>query len=88
MAENNRNLGMVFLNTNKDKSTSYDIKGSVYVDGKKFRLGGYKKVAKAGGKMEEGTEFYSWYRVTPFEEDGGDPAAAAATDFEPSKLEA
>ena len=90
MSENkNKNLGMVFINTNKDKPTSFDIKGSVVVDGKKMRLGGYKKVAKAGGKLAEGTEFYSWYRVEPFEDNGGEPAEAAeATAFEPSKLEA
>ena len=53
-----------------------------------MRLGGYKKVASGEGKMAAGTEFYAWYRVEPFEEDGGDPARAAeATAFEPSKLE-
>jgi len=95
MAENNegaskrKNLGMVFLNTNKDKSTSFDIKGSVVVDGKKMRLGGYKKEASGDGKMAKGTVFYAWYRVEPFEDNGGDPAAASeATSFEPSKLEA
>ena len=94
MADNNegaskrKNLGMVFINTNKEKPTSFDIKGSCVFNGQKIRLGGYKKVAKAGGKLAEGTEFFSWYRVEPFEEDGGDPAATVATDFEPSKLEA
>ena len=90
MSENkNKNLGMVFINTNKDKPTSFDIKGSVVIDGKKMRLGGYKKVASGEGKMEKGTEFFAWYRVEPFEDNGGDPAAAAeATSFEPSKLEA
>ena len=83
-----KNLGMVFINTNKDKPTSFDIKGSVIVDGKKLRLGGYRKEASGDGKMAKGTEFYDWYRVEPFEEDGGDPARAAeATAFEPSKLE-
>ena len=91
MADNQerKNLGMVFLNTNKEKSTSFDIKGSVIIDGKKIRLGGYKKLASGDGKMAKGTEFYAWYRVEPFEEDGGDPAVATeATSFEPSKLEA
>ena len=84
-----KNLGMVFLNTNKEKSTSFDIKGSVVVDGKKIRLGGYKKLASGDGKMAKGTEFYAWYRVEPFEDNGGDPAGASdATSFEPSKLEA
>ena len=49
MSENNegaskrKNLGMVFLNTNKDKPTSFDIKGSCVFNGQKIRLGGYKK---------------------------------------------
>ena len=83
-----KNLGMVFINTNKDKPTSFDIKGSVIVDGKKLRLGGYRKEASGDGKMAKGTEFYAWYRVELFDENGGDPARAAeATAFEPSKLE-
>ena len=89
-ADKRKNLGMVFLNTNKEKPTSFDIKGSVVIDGRKMRLGGYKKIASGEGKMEKGTEFYAWYRVEPFEDqNGGDPAAAGeATAFEPSKLEA
>ena len=93
MSENNegaskrKNLGMVFLNTNKDKPTSFDIKGSCVFNGQKIRLGGYKKEASGEGKMAKGTEFYAWYRVEPFVD--GDPAAAAeATAFDPSKLEA
>ena len=91
MADNQerKNLGMVFLNTNKEKSTSFDIKGSVIIDGKKIRLGGYKKLASGDGKMEKGTEFFAWYRVEPFEDNGGEPVGASdATAFEPSKLEA
>ena len=94
MSENNegankrKNLGMVFLNTNKDKPTSFDIKGSCVFNGQKIRLGGYKKEASGEGKMAKGTEFYAWYRVELFDENGGDPARAAeATAFEPSKLE-
>ena len=88
-ADKRKNLGMVFLNTNKEKPTSFDIKGSVVIDGRKMRLGGYKKIASGEGKMAKGTEFYAWYRVEPFEENaGGDPTAASATDFEPQKLEA
>jgi len=93
MSENNegaskrKNLGMVFLNTNKDKPTSFDIKGSCVFNGQKIRLGGYKKEASGEGKMAKGTVFYAWYRVEPFVD--GDPTAAAeATAFDPSKLEA
>ena len=82
-----KNLGMVFLNTNKEKSTSFDIKGSCVFNGQKIRLGGYKKEASGEGKMAKGTVFYAWYRVEPFVD--GDPAAAAeATAFNPEKLEA
>jgi hypothetical protein len=39
--------------------------------------------------MAKGSEFYTWYRVELFEDNGGDPAAAAeATAFNPEKLEA
>jgi len=89
-SKRNKDLGIVVLNTNKEKSTSFDINGwCVLENGQKIRLGGYKKIASGDGKMAKGTEFFSWYRVEPFSEDGGDPAAAAeATAFEPSKLEA
>ena len=56
MSENNegaskrKNLGMVFLNTNKDKPTSFDIKGSCVFNGQKIRLGGYKKEASGEAK--------------------------------------
>jgi len=96
MSENNegakkerKNLGAVFLNTNKEKPTSFDITGHVMWKGEKIRLCGYKKLASGEGKMAKGTEFYAWYRVELFDENGGDPARAAeATAFEPSKLEA
>ena len=88
-ADKRKNLGMVFLNTNKEKPTSFDIKGSCVFNGQKIRLGGYRKVASGDGKMAKGTVFYAWYRVEPFDENGGDPTAAgSATDFEPQKLEA
>ena len=84
-----KKLGIVVLNTNKEKSTSFDITGHCMWKGEKIRLCGYKKFASGEGKMAKGAEFYAWYRVELFEDNGGDPAAAAeATSFEPSKLEA
>ena len=83
-----KNLGAVFLHTNKEKPTSFDITGHVIWKGEKIRLCGYKQFASGEGKMVKGAEFYTWYRVELFDENGGDPAATAATDFEPQKLEA
>ena len=83
-----KNLGIVVLNTNKEKSTSFDITGHCMWKGEKIRLCGYKKFASGEGKMAKGAEFYAWWIVDLFEENGGDPAAAEATAFEPSKLEA
>ena len=84
-----KNLGIVFLKSNKEKPTSFDITGHVMWKGEKIRLCGYKKFASGEGKMAKGTEFYAWYRVEPFEENGGFSAPAdEATTFDPSKLEA
>ena len=84
-----KKLGAVFLHTNKEKPTSFDITGHVMWKNEKIRLCGYKQFASGEGKMAKGSEFYTWYRVELFEDNGGDPAAAAeATAFEPSKLEA
>ena len=96
MSENNegakkerKKLGAVFLHTNKEKPTSFDITGHVMWKGEKIRLCGYKKIASGEGKMAKGDEFYAWWRVELFSDNnGGDPAAAAATDFNPEKLEA
>ena len=84
-----KKLGIVVLNTNKEKAISFDISGHVMWKGEKIRLCGYKKIASGEGKMAAGTKFYSWYRVEPFEENGGFSAPAdEATTFDPSKLEA
>ena len=95
MSENNegakkerKNLGIVVLNTNKEKPTAFDITGHVMWKGEKIRLCGYKKFASGEGKMAKDAEYYAWWIVSLFEENGGDPAAAEATAFEPSKLEA
>ena len=84
-----KNLGIVVLNTNKEKAVSFDITGHVMWKGEKIRLCGYKKFASGDGKMAKGSEFYAWWRVELFSDNnGGDPAAGEATAFEPSKLEA
>jgi len=84
-----KNLGAVFLHTNKDKPTSFDITGNVMWNGEKIKLCGYKQQASGEGKMAKGEEFYTWFIVELADKNGGDPTAAgAASDFEPSKLEA
>ncbi len=45
----------------------------------------YKQKASGKGKMAEGTEFYTFYRVEKLDADG---AGAADTSFNPSELEA
>ena len=87
-AKERKKLGIVVLNTNKEKAVSFDITGHVMWKGEKIRLCGYKQFASGEGKMAKGSEFYTWYIVEPFDKEGGEPAAGTATDFEPSKLEA
>ena len=72
-------LGAIFIASNKKSPQSYDAYGNVVVDGVKFRFGAYAQKTKAGGKLPEGTTFYTFYRV----EKADDPTA-----FNPSDLEA
>ena len=62
-------LGAAFIATNK----------------KSPQFGAYKQKASGKGKMAEGTEFYTFYRVEKLDADG---AGAADTSFNPSELEA
>ena len=77
-------LGAAFIATNKKSSQSYDMSGTIVVDGVKHKFGAYKQKASGKGKMAEGTEFYTFYRVEKLDADG----AAADTSFNPSELEA
>ena len=78
-------LGAAFIATNKKSPQSYDMSGTIVVDGVKHRFGAYKQKASGKGKMPEGTEFYTFYRVEKADADG---ATAADTSFNPSELEA
>ena len=78
-------LGAAFIATNKKSPQSYDMSGTIVVDGVKHRFGAYKQKAKGTGKMPEGTEFYTFYRVELADADG---TSAADTSFNPSELEA
>ena len=77
-------LGAAFIATNKKSPQSYDMSGTIVVDGVKHKFGAYKQKASGKGKMAEGTEFYTFYRVEKLDADG----AAADTSFNHSELEA
>ena len=70
-------LGAAFIATNKKSPNSYDMSGTIVVGGVKHRFGAYQQKAKAGGKLPEGTVFYTFYRVEP-----------ADDSWNPSELEA
>ena len=76
-------LGAAFIATNKKSPQSYDMSGTIVVDGVKHKFGAYKQKASGKGKMAEGTEFYTFYRV-----EKADAASTADTSFNPSELEA
>lgn len=82
-------LGLAIPVANKEKPSSYDLKGSIVIDGKSYRFGAYKTQASGKGKLPEGSDYYYFHRV---EEMDAAPAGAAptsaATDFDPAKLEA
>ena len=72
-------LGAAFIATNKKSPQTYDMSGTIFVDGGKHKFGAYQQKASGKGKMPEGTVFYTFYRVE---------LADADTSFEPSELEA
>ena len=78
-------LGAAFIATNKKSPQSYDMSGTIVVDGVKHRFGAYQQKAKAGGKLAEGTVFYTFYRVEKADEANG---VGANTSFNPAELEA
>jgi hypothetical protein len=72
-------LGLAIPVTNKAKESSYDLKGSIVVNGKSYRFGAYKAQAKGGGKLEQGQNYYYFHRVEAMEDN---------TSFDPASLEA
>lgn len=71
-------LGAAFITTNKKTPQSYDLSGTIVVENTKYRFGAYKQKASGKGRMPEGTEFYTFFRVEKLEDTG----------FNPSELEA
>ena len=63
-------LGAAFIATNKKSPQSYDMSGTIVVDGVKHKFGAYKQKASGKGKMPEGTEFFTFYRVERADADG------------------
>ena len=76
-----KSLGVVFPNVNKDNPKSYDLKGSVTVEGKKYRIGAYKAEASGTGKLPAGSTYYWMHRVEPLEEN------QAGESFDPASLD-
>ena len=78
-AKEKEDLGAAFIATNKKSPISYDMSGTIVVDGVKHRFGAYQQKASGKGKMSEGTVFYTFYRVEKADD---------ATSFNPAELEA
>lgn len=79
-------LGLAIPVTTKVKSSSYDLKGNIVVNGKSYRFGAYKSVSKGNGKLPEGQEYFYFHRIEEMDQDG--QTAKADTSFDPSELEA
>ena len=77
-----KSLGVVFPNINKENPKSYDLKGTVTVEGKKYRIGAYKAEASGTVKLPKGSTYYWMHRVEPLEMN------QAGESFDPASLEA
>jgi|TARA_B100000787_G_scaffold150873_1_gene123657 hypothetical protein len=87
-AKERPDLGAAFIATNKKSPQSYDLSGTIVVEGVKHRFGAYKQKASGKGKMPEGTEFFTFYRVELAEDETPGAVSAADTSFNPAELEA
>ena len=76
-----KSLGVVFPNVNKENPKSYDLKGTVTVEGKKYRIGAYKAEASGTGKLPAGATYYWMHRVEPLEEN------QVGESFDPASLD-
>ena len=48
--QSTKSYGTAIVNTNKASPKSYDLKGTIEVDGTKYRFGAYKSTASGKGK--------------------------------------
>ena len=62
-----KSLGVVFPNINKENPKSYDLKGTITVNDKKYRIGAYKSEASGTGKLPKGATYYWMHRVEELE---------------------
>lgn len=76
-------LGAAFIRSVKDKPTAFDMSGNIVIEGKKYNFGAYKQKASGKGKLKEGTEFYTFFRIDLAE----GQEQAADTSFDPASLE-
>ena len=76
-----KSLGVVFPNVNKENPKSYDLKGTVTVEGKKYRIGAYKAEASGTGKLPKGSTYYWMHRIEPLEMN------QAGESFDPASLD-
>lgn len=79
-----KELGIVIPVGKKDKPTSYDLKGSININGTVYRIGGYMAEASGKGKMAAGTKYYYWHRVEVMDDQ---PKSPDPTSFDPMELE-
>ena len=76
-----KSLGVVFPNVNKENPKSYDLKGTVTVEGKKYRIGAFKAEASGTGKLPKGSLYYWMHRIAPLEMN------QAGESFDPASLD-
>ena len=76
-----KSLGVVFPNINKESPKSYDLKGTITVEGKKYRIGAYKAEASGTGKLPKGSLYYWMHRIEPLEMN------QAGESFDPASLD-
>ena len=76
-----KSLGVVFPNINKQNPNSYDLKGTITVDDKKYRIGAYKAQASGDGKLPKDATYYWMHRVELLEMN------EANESFDPASLD-
>ena len=79
--QDTKSFGTAILNTNKASPKSYDLKGTIEVDGTKYRFGAYKSTASGKGKLKEGEPYFWMHRVEILE------MASGGESFDPAALE-
>ena len=79
--QDTKSFGTAILNTNKASPKSYDLKGTIEVEGTKYRFGAYKSTASGKGKLKEGEPYFWMHRVEKLE------MASGGESFDPAALE-